>query len=264
MWYTGSTMKTTLFNYRASAVKFRQQGLSYNEIRKHVPVSKSTLSLWLKRVPLTPKQRARLYTKQIHVLSLGSQSQRERRLREVEEIIDKAVAEIRHPLSRDTYLLMGAALYWAEGSKGRMFELTNSDPHLILFMVRWIEKIFDMRRKNLKARLNIYPQQNEKKVKKFWSDLTGIPLTRFGKSFVKPKNKGYKKNNLYFGTMRIEVPKSSNIRHQVFGWIKGALLPISKEVAFVHRKWQHLTKVERPVNLKSERPHNSIGRVPAS
>ncbi len=257
-------MKRNNSALKTKAKHLRQQGLSYNEIKKLIPVAKSTLSLWLKAIPLKPEYRARLYTKQIQILSRGPQSQKERRMREVEKIITQAASEIHHPLSLETHRLMGAALYWAEGSKGKMFELTNSDPHLILFMVRWIEKTFNMRRERLKARLNIYPQQSERKIKQFWSDLTGIPLTHFGKSFVKPANKGYKKNNLYFGTMRIEVPKSSNIRHQVFGWIKGALEPINKEVAFIQKRWQHLTKMERPVNLKRGRPHNSIGRVPAS
>ena len=131
-----------------------------------------------------------------------------------------------------------------------MFELTNSDPHMILFIVRWIDKIFKIPAKSLKMRLNIYHQQDEQKIKKFWSDLTGIPLQNFGKSYIKPLSKGYKKNNLYYGTARIEVPKSTDMRHRTFGWVKAVLKEIETDVTLTQRKWHRLKDTPRPINLK--------------
>jgi len=119
---------------KIKAIKLRKQGLSYNEIKVKIPVAKSTLSLWLKSIPLKEEHKQRLYTKQIQILSRGSQSQKERRFREVEKIIKNAELEIDMPLSFETYRLMGAFLYWAEGSKGKRFELTNSNiwPRLVI------------------------------------------------------------------------------------------------------------------------------------
>jgi len=235
---------------KAEAIKLRNKGLSYNEIRKIVPVSKSSLSLWLKSIRLKSKHRKRLYTKQIEILARGPRSQKERREKEIKEIINKAEAEITLPLSPEVMRLMGAALYWAEGTKRGMCEVTNSDPHLILFMVKWFEKIFEITPLQLKARLNIYPQQSDIKIKKFWSELTGIPLSNFGKSFIKPLSKNYKKNTLYYGTIKIEVPKSVNIKHRIFGWISGTLKNVVPSVELVQAKWDFL-KVRRPnaVNL---------------
>ncbi len=127
--------------------------------------------------------------------------------------------------------------------------LTNSDPHLILFFVKWLKIVFDIPANILRGRLNIYPQQNELVIKKFWSDLTGIPVKFFGKSFVKPYSTGYKKHNLYYGTMRVEVPKSVDMKHRTFGWIQAVLCAITPKVTHVQRRWQSLTKVSRPVNL---------------
>ncbi len=234
---------------KQKALKLRKQGLSYNEIKKEVDVAKSTLSLWLKIVRLSEKHRRRLYTKQIIYLSRGAQSQKERRAREVDEIIKKAEQEISLPISTETYRLMGAALYWAEGSKTKMFELTNSDPHLILFVVRWIEFVFKVKSKDLKATLNIYPQQSEIDIKKFWSNLTGIPLQNFRKSYVKPLSKGYKKNNLYYGTIKIMMPRSVDMRYRIFGWTKAVLRDIDPKIKITQRKWQSLREKERPINL---------------
>jgi len=241
--------ETKYSQLRLEAIKLRKRGLSYNEIKKEVNISKSTLSLWLKSVPLTSKQRERLYTKRILILARGPQSQRERRLREITEIINEAEKEIQLPLSPETYRLLGAVLYWAEGKKTKHFAVTNSDPRFILFMVRWFERIFGVSPRNLKARLNIYPQQNELEIKQFWSQLTGIPLRNFGKSFIKPPNKGYKKNNLYYGTIEVRVLKGTNMRHRVFGWVKAILKNIAPDTELIQKEWRSLKEVSRAINI---------------
>ncbi len=234
---------------KSKAVRLRKTGLSYNEISRQTGVSKGTLSLWLKSVPLTRSQKEKLYTKSVFALNRGPQAQRERRQREVAEIIKKAKKEIRLPLSGQTYRLVGAALYWAEGDKTGDFTVTNADPAFILFMVRWFEKVLGAAPTQLKARLNIYSQQNDQMLKKFWSDLTGIPLDNFNKSFVKPPNKGYKKNNLYYGTIKIRVSRGTDFRYRVHGWIKVLLKDIAPEAEAVGKKWKSLKETARPVNL---------------
>ena len=133
---------------------------------------------------------------------------------EVDKIIKSAEEEIKIPLSPTALRLFGAALYWAEGSKGKRFEITNSDPYLILFMAKWLKRVFGIDGINLKARLNIYPQQNEREIKRFWSALTGIPAASFGKSYIKPLSKNYKKNNLFISLIllsAISINSSSEI-----------------------------------------------------
>ena len=233
---------------KAKALLLRQKGFSYNEINKDIQVSKSTLSYWLKSTPLKAKDKKRLYTKQIEILSQGPSSIKVRRAKEVDLIIKMAKNEIQQPISLESLRLMGACLYWAEGSKKKMCELTNSDPYLILFFVKWVEKIFKIKPENLKARLNIYPQQNEIKIIKFWSDLTGIPAKRFGKTFVKPLSKNYKKNNLYYGTIRIEVPKSVDLNYKISSWIDLITASLKPKIKLVQKKWRSL-ETPRPINL---------------
>lgn len=235
--------KTELYK---KALALRKKGLSYNEIRRSVPVAKSSLSLWLKNIPLSPEHRERLYTKRISVLALGAPSQKERRKHEIEKIVTAAKEEITVPLPPDVFRMLGAALYWAEGTKSKNFEITNSDPLLIVFMVRWFAITFNLSPTTFKPCLNIYPQQDEAELKRFWSDLTGIPVMNFNKSFVKPVNKGYKKNNLYYGTIKIRVPKGTDMKWKVYGWIKGALQDFEPKIQSVERKWASLKSVERP------------------
>ena len=223
--------------------------LFYKEIKEHINVPKSTLSLWLKDVPLKPEYKQRLYTKQIEILARGASSQKERRKREIDEIIKNAKKEISTEISQETSMLFGAALYWAEGNKKGEFKITNSDPRLILFMVHWLKTTFDIEPSYLKIHLNMYSQQDESDLKKFWSYLTKIPLKNFGKSFIKPTNKNYKKNNLYYGTVQIYVPRSTDKKHRVFGWIQAVLQNTESQVELAEQKWVSLKKISRPINL---------------
>lgn len=233
---------------KQKALTMRRRGESYGAIGRATGVSKSTLSYWLKSVPLSPKHRARLYTARIRNLTLGSQSSKERRKREVDRILLSAREEI-GAISQETHRLFGAGIYWAEGTKKGQLEITNSDPLLVLYMVRWFSDMFSMPAKSFKARLNIYAQQDDLRIRKFWSSLCGIPLSRFGKSYVKPLSKGYKKNNLYYGTIKVTVPKSTDMKYRVFGWIEGALKEEASRTRELRKRWGQLERVERVANL---------------
>ena len=166
----------------------------------------------------------------------GPNSSKERRQKEIDKVLEDAEKEIKLPINQEAYRLMGAALYWGEGSKTIDFNITNSDPLLVSFMVHWMQDILNINPKNLKAHLNIYPQQNESEIKQFWSKITGIPIKNFGKSFIKPLSTGYKKNNLYHGTIKVRCKNGSDIRHRVSGWINTVLqdekIKINKKVVW--------------------------------
>jgi transposase-like protein len=235
---------------KAKAINLRRSGKSYGEISKEIGISKSTLSYWLIDIALKPEYRERFYTRQITNLSRGPKSQKERRSSEVEEILKRAKEEIHKNISEETIKFFGLALYWAEGSKGKGLRITNSDPYLILFMVYWFEKVFGIKPDTLRAWLNIYQQQNDIKIKRFWSDLTGIPINNFGKSYIKPLNKGFKKNNLYYGTIAIYAPRTTDLKYRMNGWLQGFLQNFDPKVKSIYKKWGTLRNVKRPINLK--------------
>ena len=49
------------------ALKLRKQGLSYNEIREKIPVSKDTLSRWCRDIVLSPGHMEKLLQKRLKV-----------------------------------------------------------------------------------------------------------------------------------------------------------------------------------------------------
>ncbi|MBU3964166.1 hypothetical protein KJ562_00300 [Patescibacteria group bacterium] len=200
----------------------RKQGLSYNEILQKVPVTKSSISFWCQGVELTPEQKERLNKKRERnlqrIIILGPKAIAKKRKKEIHKIKIEAKKEI-HSLAPYEFKIVGAMLYWAEGSKSGGVEITNSDPKLIKFMVRWLKQVCEAQPERLKARLNIHANQNDKKIKKYWSEITNIPISQFGKSYIKPEGTGHRKNILDNGVIRIRFG-SEDLRHRIMTWIK--------------------------------------------
>jgi len=207
--------------------KLRKEGSSYREILEQVKVSKSSLSLWCKDICLTNSQLMRLSTKR-PIKNYGAEANHRNRQAEIKRIRTLAKKEIGN-ISNQEFKLMGIALYWAEGSKTKNAEVSNSDPKIIKFMVKWFEKFCSVKPIKLKAQLHVHSGQDEVRMKKYWSVLTGIPLNNFCKSYIKPEGTGHRKNILYNGTIKIRFC-SENLRHRILGWIEEA----SKKIDMGH------------------------------
>ncbi len=197
----------------------RKKGLSYNEIKERLGVSKSSVSLWCRDIELSDKQKERLSDRSAAVSKLGARANHEKRLLEVLAIKESSKKEI-SSLDSDTFRIAGTILYWAEGHKTNSASVTNSDPRIIRFMVTWFKEICGISPAHLKAHLHIHYGNDEKKIKKFWSRLTGIPLKNFGKSFIKPKGTGHRTNIIPNGIIRISVlgEGTGNLRHKILFW----------------------------------------------
>ena len=134
---------------RERAIKLRRKGLSYSEICKHVPVSKSTLSIWLRSVELTNEQKERLTEVSRQAGIAGAEKRRQNR-RGLQQRIYKSASEAVGPVSPRELWLMGSVLYWAEGAKEKEYragsgvEFTNSDPVLVRLFLQWIQESCDV------------------------------------------------------------------------------------------------------------------------
>ncbi len=203
----------------------RRQGLSYGEIRARLSfsVSKGTVSRWCKEIELTPEQLDRLdqlgrecwYRNRLK----GSKTTQRRRAAEIEIIKTKARVEVAELFKKKLWVA-GLMLYWAEGSKTHSVCLTNSDPQLVRFMMAWLRKFCKVPEEKFRARMHIHSGQDEKSIKNFWSEITGIPLSQFGKCYVKKEGTGHRKNILYQGTIQVAI-SNRNLLHTIQGWIEG-------------------------------------------
>jgi hypothetical protein len=102
-------------------------------------------------------------------------------------------------------------LYWAEGDKGRSTaRLTNSDPLLVKFFVRFLRECFGVADERLRVTCNLFADHVERQhdTEQFWLDLLGLPRSCLCKSIVNSYSKysqKKRKNRLPYGTVRVAV-----------------------------------------------------------
>lgn len=213
------------------AQKLRSKGLSYSEIINKVPVAKSTISLWCRYIPLTTSQRKRLWGKRAENSLKGIVAIQRMFWQRRCIAFDKGLKLV-PKVTKSARFIAGLMLYWAEGTKTRDVALTNSDPRVIKFMVQWLSEFFNIEKSSLTVHLHLHSGQRESIAKKYWSKLTGIPLSNFQKSFIKPEGSGYRKNILYHGTAKIRVRGngSTYLLFTILGCIAGVLENFSDEL----------------------------------
>ncbi len=221
------------FKEKEKAIKFRRRGLSYSEILKEVKVAKSTLALWLRSVNLSQVQKQRITEKRLRAAHKGGDVRKSQRILLVQKIYSAAKKDIKK-ISQREFWLMGAMLYWAEGSKekegrpGLGVQFTNSDPQMIRLFIKWLFEICHIRKEEVA--FDIFIHQNSKnninKVIDHWSFYTGFSKKYFSQIYFKKNNIKTNRQNIgdsYFGTLKIRVKASSGLNRKIAGWTKGVV-----------------------------------------
>ncbi|MEJ0053458.1 MAG: hypothetical protein WDN10_01880 [bacterium] len=174
------------FEYlKNEAVKLRKRGKSLRAIEGLLDVPRSTLSGWLKNVSLSAKHKASLERKWRLALTIARteavrwhNTQRNKRLEEAAEAAEKTLQKIGD--DSEMLELALAMLYLGEGGKTKTsLTLGNSDPLIVRFYVNALERLYGIAKSRLRAELHLRADQDENKLKRFWSKATGIPLRRF-------------------------------------------------------------------------------------
>jgi Putative ATPase subunit of terminase (gpP-like) len=213
---------------RVVARRMRQEGRSYREIRAEVPVSKSTLSLWLKDVPISEEQRALLQQKRVAGGERRATALRARRIASERRIMDEAAAEIGELSTRELFIA-GVILYWAEGSKQKPWRvrtstvLINSDPTVIRLYMAWLQ-LLDIPIERLQATVSIHETADVSAAETYWSKVSGIPLKQFRKATLKRHKPRTNRKNTgaeYRGCLIIRVRRSTDLYRHIAGWYGG-------------------------------------------
>jgi hypothetical protein len=213
------------------AITLRKNGHSYNEILKLVPVAKSTLSLWLRDVGLNKSQQQHFSEKKRQAQLRGGAARHVDRLERTTIVINEAKKSV-GTLTHRELLLIGAALYWAEGAKEKTYrpsvrlDFTNSDPDMIRLYVHWLRKVLLVDESDIVQILHIHKNRKSdiEVFTKFWLQVTGLKPENCAKPIIKQHNpKTIRKNvdDTYHGLVAIRVRRSIMLNRRVQGYIRG-------------------------------------------
>ncbi len=170
---------------KSEAIRLRREGASYSQIQKRIGVSKSTLSLWLRDMPLSEKRLRSL--RDFSAVRIEHFRESMRRKREVrhEAVYQRVSAEVAN-LSRRDIFIAGLFLYWGEGGKtaDATTVLSNNDPAMIRFFILWLESL-GASRERMRVYLHLYSDMDLKKELAYWSRELSLPPSAFRKPHVK-------------------------------------------------------------------------------
>lgn len=210
---------------KEKAQELRKQGYSYKEILQEMTVSKDTLSKWCRDIVLTEQQKQRLISNKKLGQRKGSivaaENKRRKRLETIEFIHKKALLDVKRITSREEFLL-GIALYAAEGTKAdKHGGFSNADPNLVTFMTRWFINHAKVPTSKFRGRIWLHNNLSEPEAKAFWSNITGIPMDQFIKSYIVNRGASSVRKNIHkYGVFTISF-SDAEIHRRIMGWISG-------------------------------------------
>src|SRR3989344_4304026 len=219
------------------AYKLRIAGRSYNEISQLLKVPKSTLSGWFADLELSEEATKRLENR-VHSASLRGLIARNKNQTILAETRAKEMRaegkKLIRGISKRDLLIIGTALYWAEGYKRQVVikgktrtshrvSLTNSDPDLVCIFLQFLKEIFKIPDEKITIWIRYFEHQDPVYLLDFWQKKCNISCSNFKKtlqtvSISSQRKKSY--NSLPFGVAQISV-NSTNLYHKIMGLISG-------------------------------------------
>ena len=216
---------------RVRARELRAQGMDYEEITAALGVAKSSVSLWVRDLPVP----ARLSYEECRKRSAEGGRRywaAERLVREAQRAAarEAAAAQIGDLTDREV-LIAGAITYWCEGAKSKphrpaeQVNFINSDPGLILFFLRFLE-LAGITRDRLRYRVHIHETAEVEAVTRYWANLVGARADQFHRPNIKRDNPRTVRRNTgadYHGCLQVRVRKSRDLYRQIEGWAAGIM-----------------------------------------
>lgn len=184
--------------------QMRRSGKTYAEIQKVYPIPKSTLSAWLgeKFQGLFDRKAQLEHLKYIRTLS-AAKLRREKILRDKEHSLRGITAAQSFPIHDIGFQkALLAMLHWAEGAKydkASALKFVNTDPRLAHLYITLLRNCFTIDEEKIRIRLHLHYYHNKKETVRFWSNLLGVPPTRFGKLYIKKRSKTKKFRKNFMG-----------------------------------------------------------------
>jgi len=217
---------------RHQAVELRRSGCTVPAIAAKLGVAKSTAYLWTRHLPLhfdAAESAERRSRHMEHMRETRWAPHRE--ARDAERAATNAYERARvSDLSDREVLLLGAAIYWCEGSKAKEWDpqrcrvtFINSDPALVVLFLRFLEQLGEDRER-LRYRLSIHASADVDAAGRWWADVVGVPFESFRRPTLKKHKPATTRHNVgdrYRGCLIVDVPRSRRLYWKIEGVMSG-------------------------------------------
>jgi transposase len=209
------------------ARELREQGLDYDDIAAQLGVSKGSVSLWVRDVPV-PERLSYEETRKRAAKGAQRYWEAERQVRDAKRAAQREAASSQiGELTDREILIAGALAYWCEGAKSKPHRrdervvFMNSDPGLIRFFLRFLQ-VAGTPQTDLTFRVYIHQSADVAAAERFWLEVTGAQPGQLRSATLKRHNvKTVRKNTgeAYQGCLRIDVLRGSGLYRKIEGWV---------------------------------------------
>jgi hypothetical protein len=199
---------------RERARTLRRAGKSIPEIERELGLARSTVWNITKDVDWVPGLDTA--TRRSNASKRRWQKWNDEREAQRRQAVQASAGEIGE-LSDRELLLIGAALYWAEGSKakpwrvnGERISFVNSDPDVIRVFLAWLALI-GVSREQLTYRVDIHESADVGEAESYWANIVGVPSETFARATLKRHNPKHVRKNTgehYRGCLVIRARQS--------------------------------------------------------
>lgn len=230
-------MRTNLSHLKQKAIALRLDGNSYGYIKKTLNLkSKGTISAWLKGLVIPKESKKKLEKNNLIAIKKGLFSfntDRTARIKvENDFVYKKGLNAIPKKINKRDLMLIGTALYWAEGVKvgsekpSPRFIFSNSDPEMIKVFMRFVREVLCISDVDITGGIHLYPGIDILDARSFWAKMTGLPANRFYIiTQISRASKGVRGKKLLYGTLHIKIN-----RRLVFYKIKGMIAGMTERL----------------------------------
>lgn len=212
---------------REKACQLRSKGYSYSEIVREVPVSKSSISLWCRDVPLSVKQKAHL--KKLALEGAADTRNRWVEIRKIQKAevlqrISRQTAKDIGELSKRDRFIAGVMLYAGEGDRAQeRVGMANTNPRILSFMLDWFCEFLELDRSRFVAHLYLHVGRSERKAKRFWTRALRVDQHQIKYVYRPTPRKSRKGKNVHeFGVCSVRIHNKMAHR-KITGWVQATL-----------------------------------------
>lgn len=146
-------------------------------------------------------------SKQIEIMNIARRIKREEREASLLEQAIDTVNSLDFDVNQSRILC--AIMFWCEGETSTKsgVRFMNSDPNLMRLFVTLLRNGFDIDESKFRGLLHLHEYHDEGLQLKYWSEVTGIPINQFYKSYKKPHT-GKRKREDYPGCLSLRYGDS--------------------------------------------------------
>jgi hypothetical protein len=205
------------------AISLRKRGYSLSEVSDRLNIPFGTVQGWVKYIKLSKAQRLRLKEKVLKCGKVGlSKILKTKRVEAGlwKKAVKEKTKKFKGFLTRksDAAKLACGLLYLCEGAKyptSKQLIFGSSDPRLIRTFLELLRDNFNIDEDKLRCRIMHRYDQNPITLRRYWSNLTRIPLSKFYKSYKDKRTKGIatKKKN-YHGICALQY-NSTKLQYEL-------------------------------------------------